>query len=336
MASTSCFGHRPFNTGVQAFRDYIHYQLGKHSHEGLDGHMKARQFICKQSLTSYWTVDKIRKVLAHGGSRVSDDVVLKITSRHVLEFSVLSYIGYPDCIVSLVDKDLTDAQLPLLNDFGCSCQAPQSCKVWELFSKEQWKFTPLVFGTGTHANELPIDRNQILPIRNITRLEVTTGLLDTKIHKVSLYPCCSHLPANEVVFKCLVKNSRPRIKPSHARLQWEREAAVRAEISRASSPSLGVIKSFGSYVWSVSGESPSDGHGLEASSTRGQSLKGHEHVDSETWTHFIILEFASGGTLAEFLKTTAMSSPNWQDQFNFWCQMFNILSGIISIGRLNM
>jgi len=356
MASTSCSGHITVNSGVQAFRDYINHQLGEHFHEGLDVHMKSRQFICRTSLTSYWTADKIREVLTHGGSNLSDEVVLKITSRHVQAFSVLSYIGHPDYIISLVDKDLTDAQLPIpatvLRDFGRPCQDSHSRQAWTLFSEEQWKFSPLVFEMGMHVKKLPV--GQILPIRNMTQLPVVTGLQDTKIYKVNLYRCSSRLPANEVVFKCLFQSYSSKL----ARLHWEREAAVYAKISRAPLPhssqdtrsgrllgsprstssSLGVIKSFGSYVWSASGDSQLNDHGSEATNAQGQSKGGHGHRNPVMWTHFTILEYASGGTLAEFCErnATTISSLGWQDQFHFWCQLFNILVGIISVSRLDM
>lgn len=338
MAPTSCPGHITVNIGVQAFQNYINHHLGEHFHEGLDVHMKRRQFICKISLISYWTPDKIRQVLTHGGPNLSDDAVLAITSRHIQTFSVLSYIGRPDCIVSFIENGWTDTQLPIPitvpDDFRRSCQDPDSFQAaWRLFSKEQWKFTPLVFETGMHMNKLPSE--QILPIRIMTHLPVTTGFQETKIYKVSLQPCCSRLPEDEVIFKCLFKSRGP----GHGLSHWEQEAAVRAEMHMAEflphssretafSSSLGVIESFGSHVWCTSGDTRLDGdHGPKATSS-----------NSDIWTHFIILEHASGGTLSEFCERNAamISSSSRQDQFNFWSQMFNILVGITTISRLGM
>ncbi|KAM7195558.1 hypothetical protein V8F20_007454 [Naviculisporaceae sp. PSN 640] len=321
--------------GVIDFQQYVESFKSEHVHDGVDGRGETQRFICLAGLTNYWTSERITTVLGLGYFPSLNELYLpKIKRSHLQVFSILCYIGYPSAILDfIVDGLLSDKDLPLVPSTGIPIHPGVTLAhlnhLFSSFYRAQWKFAPVVFDDGMHRGELSV--NQILPIRGQKKLEVRTGWTDTKIYRVTLHECCNRLPVKEVVFKTFNAHLTPRL----ANL-WENEAVsyekmsrrVRAATSRSthleegrwiSSPSEGVLKCFGSFKQRA-------------------DMDTQHKATRQNYTHFIILEYASGGTLADFVRShgSFMPSSKWEDHRDFWDGVLYILVGLEHLHGLNI
>lgn len=366
----------PINAAAQAFQSYVNSHQGEHVHNGFNGWGETRRFFCLTGLTEYWTDTKISEELGlKDFPLLNDFLVRKIMRSYIRIFSTLCYVGYSAQILEFViQSHIADVNLPFLAPAEIGIQPTRkdfaSRHFWASFYQAQWRFTPVEFGEKIHQGRLPVD--QILPIRNREKLPVRTGMVDVSIYKVSLYPCCNHLPEDEVVFKTF----NTQLSPKKLADIYATEAATYARLCGQMSPKLkasngshtgdrdralcfeypeGVIKCFGSFSYhhldiniydkgqhgiSLSGETDA-GTGFNSWCTEREAQIEDRKGDKREmfiWTDFVILKYAAGGSLVDFVRSNAslLSSSKWSDQRSLWCQLFNILLGLESMRKWNL
>lgn len=226
------------------------------------------------------------------------------------------------------------------------CRHPQSTQTWEKISFWQCELTPLVIASEVQ-NQL--FTSQILPVRRISRLNVAQGNMGTAIYRVRLHPCCSPIGSNDLVFKCFdfrtvgLFENEAEIYESISRKSWvDSKGASTLPKSTPLLSSSSITRYFGSFVVPSCKNWPHHKSDAERDITsvkrRNKTSCEQQWCETTGKTHVIVLEYAAGGTLAQFCErnSTLLRSPDWNQGLFFWHQMFNILLGLGVIHGLGM
>jgi hypothetical protein len=236
-----------YHLGIEQFRDYIHHDLDKHAHTGINGRGEQAPFVCKEALKSYWTVFRIEDVQNYdaaedddsatdeGGSRDdagsaptadedgamdSEDApannVGVIQTSSLVVFSILCYIGCSAHFDSFNGAlRINDKLLPMSHAHLDMLISPISGNdrlvgALKSFFDGQWMFTPMVFDATPSKKVLPVE--QILPV--VYRARAFSRCEESAVYPVSIHPCCvgsqfrSGTKPREVVFKMLASDEQ--------------------------------------------------------------------------------------------------------------------------------
>ncbi|KAK3367214.1 kinase-like domain-containing protein [Lasiosphaeria ovina] len=315
------------------FQHYIEHLPYPHDHTGIDGRGDVVKFVCLEVLRNYWTAEKTHEVLRRNqGTSVSAETV---RNEYLQIFSILCYISCPGRISYFTKNGYTDASLPFSWMDGHRAALPVEAQFWRRFDENKWRFWPMTFNTIIHQKIIELDR--ILPICSIELLSESD---DSTVQKVLIYPCCWKRKAtsNEVVFKTL----RP-----HAKDLWTNETSVYNELANAySSISNPAIPKFAispnpfdyitEYLGSFTQPLPSDTVVQLPSSSTGRDTS--LEIDMGPRNNYtIVLEYAPGGSLAEFCKENMamIMSREPEAELDLWRHMFKIALGVGAMHRIN-
>jgi serine/threonine protein kinase len=285
--------------------------------------------------------------------RNTDANVEDIRTNFLEVFSILCYINHSVYINHFITREIDDKRLLAspARQRGPSDDAGFFRACSEAY-KAQWKFKPLTFDTIVHRRELPMER--ILPIVYETPLSgPISDDSEAVVYKVSVHPCCmdpdmrSIANSNELVFKMF--------NPGHIDDLdlWQNEINAYNVIVNSPGGSLlpgtsnrlpstaiassafnYVVKYLGSFIrtreidTANNDENPHLYHGDDNKAIERNDLRGR--------TQIIMLEYAPGGSLADFCEQhiDLIKSPAKSKRLDFWCHMFHLLQALAVVHNL--
>ncbi|KAI1208377.1 uncharacterized protein F4807DRAFT_149828 [Annulohypoxylon truncatum] len=252
-----------------------------------------KSFIPFPILRDYWKIGKIASVL-NASNPPLPFCVDTIRDGYIRVFSMLVYCGQVSNLEHFTKHNLHDNVLPLK-------KRPDEWKgsfydnLYGSVSRNQWMFFPLIF-TPTNLEDCHLNPNQVLPIvklERITHERITQG--DAAIiQKMTLDDSSHSLEGRPNQNTFVLKTYH---NPRFHRI-YENEVNALRTLNNSRSPN--VITYYGSF--------------------------------RQNGTCNIILEYANGGDLAEFLKKTP--SPKGDEVIQFWKIMSLCFTGLHCIHHL--
>ncbi|KAI0889237.1 uncharacterized protein GGS22DRAFT_177782 [Annulohypoxylon maeteangense] len=283
-------------TGIRTnsgiFSEFVDKQSKQHVEEFSENN---KSFIPLPILRDYWERAKIANIL-NAFNPPLPFCIDTIQDGYIRVFSILVHCGQVSNLEHFTKHNLHDNILPLK-------KRPDDWKgsfydtLFSKFSRCQWTFCPLMFAPA-HLEDCHLDPNQILPIvklERITNERITQG--DAAIiQKMTIHDSCHSLtPEGQP------KQSTFVLKTYHNhRFQriYENEIDALRTLKNQRSPN--VITYYGSF--------------------------------RQDGTCNIILEYANGGDLAQFLKKTP--SPKGDEVIQFWKSISLCFGGLHYIHHL--
>ncbi|KAI1460311.1 hypothetical protein F4805DRAFT_389944 [Annulohypoxylon moriforme] len=281
------------NKPFAEFAEFVDNQAKQHVEEFSEDNKK---FIPFPILRDYWKIAKVRSILNTFDPPLPF-CIDTIRDGYIRVFSMLVYCGQVANLEHFTRHNLHDSILPLK-------KRPDDWKgdsfydnLFGFISKYQWMFFPLTFAP-TYLEDCYLDSNQILPIVKLERIthdRITQG--DAAIiQKMAIHESCHSLSEEGQ------PNPNTFVLKTYHKHRYQRlyENEVDALRTLKNSRSPNVIKYYGSF--------------------------------RQNGTYNIILEYADGGDLAEFLKKTPR--PKGDEVIQFWRSMSLCFRGLQCIHRL--
>ncbi|OTA94293.1 hypothetical protein M434DRAFT_384027 [Hypoxylon sp. CO27-5] len=283
------------NGPFEEFFRIVDEQANQHIERFSDNDQK---FVPLPVLYEYWTRPRISKILNAFHPPLSFNIDT-IRDSYIRTFSTLVYCNRVADFHNFTHYNLNDNRLPLEKRPG-EWKGSFFDSLFNKISLHQWLFFPLIF-THAHLEDRYLDPRQILPITKLERLShdrITQG--DAAIiQKITIDSSCNFLvPQNEkdgpmTDTFVLKKYHRPKFSK-----YYEREIKALRMLKNSSPPN--VIKYYGSF--------------------------------RQNGTYNIILEYADGGDLAEFLRRTR--SPKGVEVQEFWESLSPCFRGLHCVHHL--
>ncbi|KAI0900157.1 hypothetical protein F4806DRAFT_493151 [Annulohypoxylon nitens] len=276
------------------FSQFVERQASLHIEELSENN---KSFIPFSILNDYWKSSRIASILNASDPPLpfSIDTIL---NGYIRVFSMLVLCGQVANLEHFTKHNLHDNMLPLK-------KRPDEWKggfyntLFHSVSDCQWMFFPLLFAP-THLEDCHLDSNHIIPIVKLERIthERTTQGDAAIIRKITIHDSCHNLiqaPLGQPKQNTFV------LKTYHNQRYYPiYENEVAALRTLKNSKSENVITYYGSF--------------------------------RQNGTCNIILEYANGGDLAEFLRKTPQ--PKGDQIIQFWQSMSLCLKGLHCIHRL--
>ncbi|KAI1386685.1 uncharacterized protein F4822DRAFT_323975 [Hypoxylon trugodes] len=278
------------------FSRFVDEQRGKYIEDFSENNLS---FVPLPVLRKYWTRAQISKVLNASQPPLSFNID-SIRESYLRTFSTLVYCERVENLESFTQYNLNDDKLPLERRPE---QWPRAAYYDSLFSRifeDQWLFFPLIFSPA-NLEDRCLDEHQVLPIEKLDRIShdrITNG--DAAIiRKMTIYDSCNHLVRRDARDQPITNTF---VLKTYYRSRFEKlyENEVKALRTLKNSFPHNVIAYHGSF----------------------------RHANSFN----IILEYADGGDLAEFLKTT--ENPKGADIKQFWGSLSQCFQGLHYIHHL--
>ncbi|KAK3382680.1 kinase-like domain-containing protein [Lasiosphaeria ovina] len=253
-----------------------------------------RDFVPRVALADFWDRDKVIDVLCSGGTYRAD--ITKILDDHLVGFSILVWISRPRSInlFMSVGGGLDDAKLPRSGTPTEWEDVPENKDILDEFCKAQWKFCPLTLDHRLRLSNL--DSFHIIPITSKELLDPQADEEEAVVvYKATWHSSCLGLLASPRV---ILKVYHHRNKEVSAMLCNEVDVYSLLEPNAFKH----IIGYFGSFE------------------QKGMST--------------IVLEYASGGNLLEYLEKTV--PPHRPDErYALWDSFFQLLLGLHATHNLN-
>jgi len=176
--------------------------LSSSASTGSNGLEREEWYIAFEKLEDHWTEAVIEAHLSAPPERIPASAARILQLNLIRVWSILVYIGYPECIVSFITPLWDDYNLPMdpsggPSAVGPSLRGPDFEKMLAKFRKFQWHFAPVCFQTARIMDGRRLDDRCILPIDSKS-IETLTSPIDrfttTVVRRVRLNRDCSDLP----------------------------------------------------------------------------------------------------------------------------------------------
>lgn len=260
-----------------------------HFLNGLRASGQPQRFVFSDTLTDYWTDQRINQLLLGtflNPVHVPND---KIRKSYLKTLSILVCMDKPGYIKDFISQDLDDHRLPHLSK---PQDLPVDQSFMETFMETQWQFCPLRFEDRIYMRKVHPDH--IMPIKSLDRLTPETQDVDRAVvSKAVLYSQRGPEPGSNnectVAFKTYHGVNNKDL--------WENEVITFNTIENQNG-SQHLIRCLGSFK------------------TKNGNL------DQYT----IILEFADGGTLLNMFENEPILHQ--KDRLSLYSSMFKLLLGL--------
>ncbi|KAI1416916.1 kinase-like domain-containing protein [Hypoxylon sp. FL1857] len=283
------------NGPFEDFARFVHEQTNQYVEQFSDND---KSFIPFPVLCEYWTKARISRVLNASHPPLSFDID-GIKDGYIRTFSTLVYCNRITDFHNFTKYNLNDSRLPLE-------KRPDDWKdrffdrLFSSISEHQWLFFPLVF-KHIHLEDRHLDPRQILPIIKMDRLShgrVIQGDAAV-VQKIKIHDLCNSLVPQDGKGRPIqnIFALKTYHRPKFLRL-YENEVKALRVLKNSRPPN--VITYYGSF--------------------------------RQNNTFNIILEYADGGDLAEFLRTT--QSPKGSEIQQVWESLSHSFKGLHSIHHL--
>jgi len=303
---------------INEFKEHVRQYIKMHECFGYTsfGGADRVEFVPHDALAQFWTVEVVRAVLWSGQSRVTTDAQ-HIIDKYLVAFSILAWMEKPGDITKIMDLNIGDHILPIDESLIQGTEQPDMKELLLEFSKNQWKFSPLILDCRPLKRRL--NPYHIVPIANKQRLDIATDEddEDVRVYKAQWHGLClGSLPVRSI----MIASTRFRS----------------ANTPRLSQSSYVVLKEY-----SV------PNHDSAAYKMLSNEVDIYTSLDDGAFEYVIryygsfvqqgkftlILEYASKGTLLDYFET--MPRPRTcLERTRFWQRFFSLLPALAYIHQL--
>ncbi|KAF4452974.1 serine/threonine protein kinase [Fusarium austroafricanum] len=260
---------------------------------GSNGYDNQVYFISPSETEAWWKKG--------GENRIPNAIDCSIEARpstiingYINIFSILVWMSRTSLITAFISHGTQDRHLPIL-DPACFGDDPALVDMMQEFCDEQWRFCPVTFSNDIPMDKRIINPRQILPIESEKRIESTARNSKSLIRVVTLHPGCFD-QAWSLTGIVVFKEYRTQ-KKENMRRSWNREFAAFASIDSCEH----IVQYMGSF--------------------------------EQNNRCFIILEYASGGSLLElFNQGVPLMTP--EQRMYFWRGLMGLTKAINKIQNL--
>jgi serine/threonine protein kinase len=279
---------------LEDFRQHVGQNMAK----GINGEGDEVDYVLPSALKNYWTRVSVDVILGYEQS--SSEMIVTCFS-HV--FSILVYIGQPREITWFCNhvNQLDDTRLPFDES-----SFPSACPWASNFLRSQWMFIPLIL-TQDRIFDRVLPPQTILPVKYVKALKEKCGDQETAaLWEVQLHPEANMVTTEACLDEMIIWNSNADLEKGQpvvfkvfegpdAKELFKVETNVHLRLRTKHSQYI--TRHFGSF-----------------------SFKGkHKFI--------IVLEYAAGGSLQDFLRTTEPPVAPEDIQL-LWSRLLKLLDGL--------